>query len=612
MASCEEFVQDGAEGEDVGLRRRDLSAGLLGRHVADRADHHAGIGAGPGAGQRGGSRGDFVLARQAEVEQLHVSVGPDDDVLGLDVAVDDPGGMRDSERFRDLPANLDGALDRQPVRRQLAKRRPLDELHGHVTVGADDAGVVDRDDVRMVERGGERGFSKQPVESAFLVVRGFPNQLDGDVTPQARVAGAIDLTHPTQSERAQNRVRTNSGTGGNCHERGEASLCHFMKRLLSGLLLAASHRGGLREPWTAGIDARRRPTRTASGIFPGAEWERIADPKTVGYCADKLDLVTARAKGFSTTAMMAVVGGRVLYEYGDVATVSYLASVRKSVLAMLFGKYVKNGTIQLDKTLAELGIDDHGGLLPSEKEATIADLLGARSGVYHEASNAGDDLASAPPRGSQKHGTYYLYSNWDFNALGTIFEQETKQGIYDALEKDLARPIGMRDFDRASHSRSGDAARSIHLAYHMNFSTRDMARIGYVMLRNGEWNGQRDRAARLGAPHLERRDSRHADEPGAPPQRAHSVTATCGGSGTDPRRPDRMPAPIPDRGRWANTSRFSRSATWSSCTRRSPARTAASRARSFASSSTAFSPRRAVSDLRRSGRCWGVGLIGGL
>jgi CubicO group peptidase (beta-lactamase class C family) len=269
-----------------------------------------------------------------------------------------------------------------------------------------------------------------------------------------------------------------------------------MKRLLSALLLAsliavacASH------PPTAGPAAApgtppSTAARTSPAVFPGADWERIADPKMVGYCADKLDLVTARAKTLSTTAIMAIVGGRVLYEYGDVTTVSYLASVRKSVLAMLFGKYVKNGTIKVDKTLAALGIDDHGGLLPSEKEATIADLLGARSGVYHEASNAGDDLASAPPRGSQKHGTYYLYSNWDFNALGTIFEQETKQGIYDALERDLARPIGMRDFDRASHRRSGDRTKSIHLAYHMNFSTRDMARIGYVMLRNGDWNGQ--------------------------------------------------------------------------------------------------------------------------
>ncbi len=35
--------------------------------------------------------------------------------------------------------------------------------------------------------------------------------------------------------------------------------------------------------------------------------------------------------------MMAVVGGRMLFEYGDVDTLSYLASVRESVLSMLYG-----------------------------------------------------------------------------------------------------------------------------------------------------------------------------------------------------------------------------------------------------------------------------------
>jgi CubicO group peptidase (beta-lactamase class C family) len=227
----------------------------------------------------------------------------------------------------------------------------------------------------------------------------------------------------------------------------------------------------------------------AAPVFPAADWQRV-DPATVGYCRDKLDLVTARAKTLPTTAMMAVASGRVFYEYGDVTRVSYLASVRKSVLAMLMGNYIANGSINLNSTLADLKIDDIGGLLPSEKEATVVDLLGARSGVYHEASNAGDSLADAPPRGSQKHGTYYLYSNWDFNALGTIFEQQTKQNIYDALERDIVRPIGMQDFDRSTHRRNGDATKSIHLAYHMNFSTRDMARIGYLMLRQGNWNGR--------------------------------------------------------------------------------------------------------------------------
>jgi CubicO group peptidase (beta-lactamase class C family) len=157
---------------------------------------------------------------------------------------------------------------------------------------------------------------------------------------------------------------------------------------------------------------------------------------------------------------------------------------------MIIGNYVKPGTVDLDKSLAQLGMDDLGGLTDQEKQATVRDLLTARSGVFHEASNGGDDLASAPPRGSQPHGRYYLYSNWDFNALGAAFEIMTKRDIYDALESDIARPIGMQDFNRASHRKAGDSTKSRYLAYHMNFSTRDMARIGYLMLRGGQWDGQ--------------------------------------------------------------------------------------------------------------------------
>jgi len=221
--------------------------------------------------------------------------------------------------------------------------------------------------------------------------------------------------------------------------------------------------------------------------YPAADWATIGRAECTGFSTNGLQAVRDRLLTMHTTGFMAVVGGRTLMEYGDVRVVSYLASVRKSVLSMLYGIYVDRGVIDLDDTLAELGIDDIGGLSEQEKRATTRDLLRARSGVYHEASNSGDDLASAPPRGSQQPGTYYLYSNWDFNALGTIFEQETGRDIYDALEEQLVRPLGMRDFDRAAHRRSGDSTRSVHLAYHMHFSTRDMARIGYLMLRDGRW-----------------------------------------------------------------------------------------------------------------------------
>ena len=229
-----------------------------------------------------------------------------------------------------------------------------------------------------------------------------------------------------------------------------------------------------------------------AAIYPGTAWDRHADPRAAGYCQAGLDAATEKLKALPTTGMLVVVGGRVLFDYGDLQAISYLASVRKSILAMMYGKHVDNGTIKLGATLADLKIDDVQGLLPAEKDATVLDLLSARSGVYHEAANAactgcGSTMGDPPgPRGTVEHGTHFLYNNWDFNALGTIFEQQTGMDIYDAFAKDFAAPLGLEDFDRAQQRKSTNR-RSLHAAYHFYLSTRDMARLGYLMLRDGRW-----------------------------------------------------------------------------------------------------------------------------
>jgi CubicO group peptidase (beta-lactamase class C family) len=189
----------------------------------------------------------------------------------------------------------------------------------------------------------------------------------------------------------------------------------------------------------------------------------------------------------NSTGLIVVDRGRVVFQFGDVEDLSYVASVRKSILAMLYGKYVEDGTIDLEKTIADLGMDDVGGLLDIERQAKIQHLVTARSGIYHPASNSGDNLADAPERGSQQPGEYMLYSNWDFNAAGAVFEQETGVDIYDSLEEQLAIPLRFEDWDRSTQRKSGNLQVSRNPAYHMWLSTRDMARIGYLMLREGRW-----------------------------------------------------------------------------------------------------------------------------
>jgi CubicO group peptidase (beta-lactamase class C family) len=222
-------------------------------------------------------------------------------------------------------------------------------------------------------------------------------------------------------------------------------------------------------------------------VVPHREWESISNPESVGFSSKRLDALRTYLESLDTTAMMVVVGGRSLFTYGDLTHVSYLASGRKSLLALLFGRHVENGTIDLEQNLSSLKLTDVGGLLPSELKATIQHLLTARSGIYHPASNGGDDLLHAPARGSVQPGARYLYNNWDFNAAGAIFERLTGLDVYEALENDLARPLEMQDFDRARQVKSGNLDVSQYPAYPIWLSTRDMARVGLLALRGGRW-----------------------------------------------------------------------------------------------------------------------------
>jgi CubicO group peptidase (beta-lactamase class C family) len=239
----------------------------------------------------------------------------------------------------------------------------------------------------------------------------------------------------------------------------------------------------------------RASAQSVDPIFPGAAWESVWPSTQALQDYGWQPAGLRRAWRFvrdsaNTTGLVVIDRGRVVLEFGDVSGLSYVASVRKSILAMLYGKYVEDGTIDLELTLHDLGMDDIGGLLDIEKQAKVRHLVTARSGVYHPASYSGDDLAEAPERGSQQPGQYMLYSNWDFNAAGAVFEQLTGVNIYDAIEAQLALPLEFQDWDRSAQHKDGDLDVSQYPAYPIWISTRDMARIGYLMLREGRWGDE--------------------------------------------------------------------------------------------------------------------------
>ena len=209
----------------------------------------------------------------------------------------------------------------------------------------------------------------------------------------------------------------------------------------------------------------------------------------VGALAD----VEQRLRRLNVTAAQVDRAGRIIIEVGDVSCPVHVHSMRKSIMSALFGQAYDRGQIDLDATLGQLRIDDTPSLTDNEKSATINDLLAARSGVYLPTED-GDGLGR-PARGSHPPGAFWCYNNWDFNVLGNIYERITGRSVFVAFDHDLARPLGMIDWDVYQHGSYQYRADSLggttrHPNYAFHLSARDLARIGRRYLSNGLWNGR--------------------------------------------------------------------------------------------------------------------------
>jgi CubicO group peptidase (beta-lactamase class C family) len=188
---------------------------------------------------------------------------------------------------------------------------------------------------------------------------------------------------------------------------------------------------------------------------------------------------------------MLIAGGRVVCAWGDVAARCNVHSIRKSLLSALIGIHEAAGRIDLEATLASLGIDDKQGLTEREKLATVLNLLTARSGIYHPSGyETAGMVAIKPARGSAGPGTTWCYNNWDFNALGTIFRKLTGADIFADFYQRIAEPCGMEDFRAAEDGKYVELPESVHAAYPFRMTARDLARFGELFLRHGRAGGR--------------------------------------------------------------------------------------------------------------------------
>ena len=225
---------------------------------------------------------------------------------------------------------------------------------------------------------------------------------------------------------------------------------------------------------------------------PNEHWMQYVMPEEAGFSTEGLKAVKLLYDKNGASALMVIFKGNVLMSEGDIARKFHCHSIRKSLISGLYGIYVKKGTININKTLDQLGIDDKESLTELEKSATIQDLLKSRSGIYIPAyGEAQGMIDSRPRRGSHAPGTFFYYNNWDFNVLGAVFQQETQLDLFDAFQISVADPLRMEDFNVMDGILWSDSSRStLYPKYDVKMSSRDLARFGLLYCNDGIWDNQ--------------------------------------------------------------------------------------------------------------------------
>lgn len=179
------------------------------------------------------------------------------------------------------------------------------------------------------------------------------------------------------------------------------------------------------------------------------------------------------------------------YFHGQTAeTPNHVFSVTKTFGASLLGMAIQQGWVEgVDQRVAEL-LPEHT-VHPKLADLTLEDVLTHRSGVGSDPSFMDVQLMLAaeplaPP------GTVYEYSNYAPHLLTTILDRLAKQGaaggaadVSAMAQQYLFGPLGIR----VSQWRPGphgvpQGANGLHM------TARDMARLGYLLLRDGRWEDE--------------------------------------------------------------------------------------------------------------------------
>lgn len=251
---------------------------------------------------------------------------------------------------------------------------------------------------------------------------------------------------------------------------------------------------------TLHADARVLAQDTAATPWPTAGW-RLADPADMGMDTNLLSQLDARVASETPllTALLVVRGGNIVFEnYYNGMTADqpfHCWSVTKSITGIGVGVAFHEGLIGgIDQTLGEL-IPDRipDGADPRVADITVKDLLtmtggwewDGRSNFQRHAET--DDLDFDLTRTMVcDPGVCFEYDNGCPNLLSYIIQAHSGETMADYLQPRLFDPLGIAPptwfttVDGATRGAGG-----------LDLTARDLAKLGYLFLRDGQWDGSR-------------------------------------------------------------------------------------------------------------------------
>lgn len=261
------------------------------------------------------------------------------------------------------------------------------------------------------------------------------------------------------------------------------------------------------QPATEAQELQQLP-RDGATYWPSTEWRR-AEPTQVGLDQDRLNALVSRLESNAIPGLHSLV----IVRHGYVAVERYfnsssasavhtMQSVSKSITSLVTGVAIDEGKLTTSSRVFDL-LPAYDTLVNGDERkrgVTVGHLLQMRSGInFHESPYVGSPLE----RLNTSQGDWVVHALgepmnaapgalWQYNSGGVIALAKAVQsatGVQFATyaRQKLFAPIGVATeswsrspFDGFPHTGGG-----------LNLRAIDLARVGYLVLRNGMWNGTR-------------------------------------------------------------------------------------------------------------------------